>query len=706
MLQGASSLPLTGASIGPGLGPLQDFQKLKLGNVVLTWLPDDKQEALRVARYCRDQKIYLMLSEIVHRHNHERWHTANLSKSDLEEVIAEAGGFFLGRYAVGEVGGMLYWPKFYVIGEAAEAYPQLPPCRNEAEAHAAYVDYIRNELDFERKEICDCRLFNVDSSICFAWHAEAGIDGQCLEMLPGDPRITLAAVRGAARASNTVWGVHIAMLWYGGIRMDELWLRRWGISLWTSFMAGADFIYPESGHLDYHTADSPWLDFDSPEMLRVRRELRSLYRFTQVHRRPAGGPLTPMAVLLGNDDGHPGIWNPYAWGQYENGPEWETSDAERGWELFDTLFLREDIFHENVTGSHNCSGNPPCGQVDVIPASADFSKHSVLLLIGYNRMDDTLYEKLIKFVENGGHLILWLSHFDNAERRGDPVKLFRGGDLSALCGFKVTGRGKCDVHGMKYVQASSFPEYDFPVRSAFRDPYFIGRTEPAEIEITDPALWTLAVFSDTVRDKLENTLKQPLLVERRLGKGAVFTVTAFTKPGAYGMRKFAEVLVRTAAKAHRTELELIAPDTVRWAVYPDGNERKVIYILNCEPDLPQAVRLEYRGVLSQVILLDACEFKAVYVDSDILIIPEDPAASLQGRAGEWSLDTNEQNVELENLSGSRKEITLNGIAVALDPSERKKVLCPARIPAEKAEFFDPDYLNEPKIDMQDTSTPY
>ena len=705
MLKG-TFLPLVGASIGPGVGPLQDFQKLKLGNVVLTWLPDDKQEALRVVRYCRDQKIYLMLSEIVHRHNHERWHSAGLSKSDLEEIIAEAGEFFLGRYAIGEVGGMLYWPKHYVIDEAAGAYPQLPLCRNESEAHAAYVDYIRKQLNFEQKEICNCPLFNVDSSIAFSYHAEAGIDGQCLEMLPGEPRVTLAAVRGAARASNTVWGVHIAMLWYGGIRMDELWLRRWGISLWISFIAGADFIYPESGHLDYHTVDSKWFDFDSPEMLQSRRELRALYRFTKVHHRPAGGPLTPMAVLLGKDDGHPGIWNPYAWGQYENGTEWETSDAERGWELFDTLFLREDIFHENVTGRHNCSGNPPCGQVDVIPPSADFSKYSVMLLIGYNRMDDALYEKLIKFVEKGGHLVLWLSHFDNAERRGDPVRLFRGGDLSALCGFKVTGQGQCDVHGMKYVQKSSFPEYDFPVRGVNRDPYFIGRTEPAEIEITDPKLRVLAVFSDTVQDTLENSLKRPLLVERRLGKGAVFTVTAFTKPGAPGMRKFAEILVRTAAKAHMTDLELIAPDTVRWAVYPDESNRKILYLLNCDPDLPQAVRIQYRGHLSHAILLEAGEFKVVYVDSDILLIPSDPLIQLYGEDGLWQADTNEQVLELENLSSQVRMCSINSLQTELPPFGQKMTLCPAEIPDGKAFFMSPEFLEEPVIDMKDRSTPY
>ena len=172
------------------------------------------------------------------------------------------------------------------------------------------------------------------------------------------------------------------------------------------------------------------------------------------------------------------------------------------------------------------------------------------------------------------------------------------------------------------------------------------------------------------------------------------------------MRKFAEVLVRSVAKAHMTDLELITPDTVRWAVYPDGNERKILYLLNCDPDLPQAVRVKYHGGFSNVILLDACEFKTVYVDSDIMFMPESSPTLLQGKAGEWSLDTNEQNVELENLSGSRKEIFLNGVTVLLEPSERKKILCPARIPEEKSEFLDPDYLSEPKIKLQNRSTPY
>ncbi len=701
-----SRLPLVGASMGKGLQPCRDFLKLKLGNVILTALPDDREEALDVVRFCREHGIFLMLSEIVQRHNHNRLQCAHLTKQDLEEILKEAGPFFLGRYAVGEAGGMFYWPKSYVIGARAGRYDAMPPCSNEIQAHDYYVDYIRKELEFERNEVCNAPLFDVESSLAFSLHDEAGIDGLCLELLPGDPRITLSAIRGTARRTGKLWGVHIAMLWYGGIRMDELWIRRWRSALWTSYLFGAEFIYPESGHLDYHERDGKWFEFDSPELHRVRRELRNLYRFTQVHTRPATGPEVPVAVLQGQADGHPGIWNPYAWGQYNNGTEWETSDAEKGWKIFDTLFQREDLFHEHVTGNFNMTGNPPCGQVDVIPVSSDFSKYKLLLLIGYNRMDETLYRKLINYVKDGGNLVIWLTHFDTAERRGDPVKLFRSGDLSELCGIKVTGRKAPDVRGIKYIRPSRFPQYDFPVRSVNRDPYFLGRSEEAEVEITDPGLRVLAAYSDYVRDTLENASQHPVLTERCLGSGAVWTVTSLTHPGADGMIRFAEVLTRTVMKGCCTDLEFLTPDTVRWAVYPNG-KRRHFYFFNADPNLTASIRPVHEGKAGGEILLPPGAFRVVYEENGILVMPEDPLTECTASSENiWSLETREQNITLVNLAQQDRDVTVNGEKLHLAAETRITFRCPELIPPEKAGWITDEYLDEPEMVMEDCSTPY
>ena len=42
------------------------------------------------------------------------------------------------------------------------------------------------------------------------------------------------------------------MMWYGGIRLDELWQKRWRSSLYLSYFSGAGFIYPESSHFEYN----------------------------------------------------------------------------------------------------------------------------------------------------------------------------------------------------------------------------------------------------------------------------------------------------------------------------------------------------------------------------------------------------------------------------------------------------------------------
>ena len=130
-----NNYPLIGASIGEGLQTLKNFQALKLGNIVLCCLPDSREEAAEIFTYCRENKIHIMLSELIHRHNHSRWHSPSLDKKTLEELIPLAGEYFAGRYAIGEAGGILYWPKFYTIDEAVNAYANMPPAANDAEAH-------------------------------------------------------------------------------------------------------------------------------------------------------------------------------------------------------------------------------------------------------------------------------------------------------------------------------------------------------------------------------------------------------------------------------------------------------------------------------------------------------------------------------------------------------------------------------------------
>ncbi len=697
--------PLVGASIGPGVQPLQDFLRLKLGGIVLTTLPDSLPEAVAAMRFCREHKIRVMLAEIVHRHNHERWHTPSLGKAEIEAALAEAGEFFIGRYVIGEAGGMLYWPKFYTINEAVHNYPNLPPCDNEQQAHDAYVRYLKRELDYERREVCDAPLFDAESSIVFSAHVEAGVDGLCLEMCPGDPLLALAAIRGAARASRLPWGVHIAQMWYGGTRVDELWQKRWRTHLWLSYLAGAEFIYPESGHLVYTIKGETNYPFNAPEMRRVRRELRRLHQFTRVHRRPDGGPDAPFAVVRADTDGHPGLWNPYAWGQYERGRAWESSDDERGWELFPALFTRESAFHEYNQGDADFSGNPPAGQIDVIPPNADFSRHQMLFFLGYNAMDERLYDKLCRYVEAGGHLFIALSHLcTQSPRRQGPKALFNDGDLTRLCGFRVTDSGPADVHGILYVRQCSDPAYDFPAKNPTRDPEFNARFTPLEIQAGTPQCRVLAGCTARLKDTVEAITRLPVLVEHRLGKGLVLTLTTQEAPGAPALRDFVQGILRAAVRAHRPPLDFLAGDRVRHALYRRDDGGLNCYLYNTDSDLTQGVVPVVHGRRLPELLLPPGALRVGFFLDDLLFLPDDPLCDLERTApGEYTLHTKAQPIVLHNL-GEPRDVVVNGTRLSLDGTVSFQ--CPASIPTDQAPFFDPAFLDEPEFDMRDTTTPY
>lgn len=704
------SAPLVGASIGIGLEPLQNFIELNLGNVVLTSLPDDKAEAAAVLRLCREKKIYIMLSELVHRHNHERWHSPSLDKKILEtELLPLAGEYFLGRYAIGESGGILYWPKFYTIDEGVHAYRNMPPAENDARAHENYIRYLKKELAFERGEVCDCKLYNVESSIVFASHTEAGIDGQCLEMMPGDPLITLSAIRGAARTAQQNWGVHIAQMYYGGIHCDPMYLHRWRASLYLSYMAGAEFIYPECGHYKYSISMEKNYGFNDEPVRQVRDELRKLYQLSLIHRRPAGFPESPAAIVRGVDDGHPGIWNPYAWGVYECGEEWESSDAERAWELYDTFHRRDALFAAANTGEHDFSGNPPAGQLDIVPADGDFSPYKMLIFLGTNRMDEELYGKLQKFVSDGGHLIIALSHFDNGDRRGSrELQLFRDGRINELCGFDVEGKATGDVYGISVIRQCSDERYDLPMKHCGRDPNFNGRITPVTITNIQPETRVLAGLRNSAREKssMEEISSLPLLVEHRSGKGLVLTVTAAEAPGSAGLREFMNCLVYASLRPHRTELDMICGDRIRYAVYPDGENTR-FYCYNSDPDVTGGAVIRYQGKNYGEILLGPGSFISGMVNDGLIFLPENPLWEGGKTADDTYLfATAAQNFTIINTTGSTREFELNGAGITIAPYRRMTVDCPEYIPEDKADIFSPDFLVEKEVEINDLTTPY
>ena len=703
--------PLIGASIPTGLDALKDFVRLKLGNVVLLALPKDKEEAKAVMRYCREHKIYVVLAEFIRRNaSKSRWTGPVLPRDEYQEIFDEAGQYFAGRGSIGEVGGLLYWPREYTLDGAVGEYSSLPPCKTVTEAHDCFVNFMKERLEYERNEIAPGPFFNTDSSLVFPWYAEAGADVICLELMPGDPLLCLSSIRGTAKATGKSWGVHIAICWYGGWQFDEIWLKRWKQSLYLSWISGADFFYPESGHYTYHSLANQEYGFYTPETRAIRRILREIYRFGKIHKRPPSGPQINFGVIHGQDDGHPGIWNPYVWGQYEDGNEWESGPAEHSWFLLRLLRRKQDPFRIELFGSYDTSGNPPNGQYDIVPAYADnFSDYKVLIFLGYNRMDEKLYQKLIQYVKDGGHLIIGLPHFNISDIHGE-IKLINDGDLTELSGIRITGRHEGHVRGMQFLRQPEAPGCTIPLLAPRADPIYNGRMEAADVVVTDPAVRIIAGHTTGrgTEFTLEGFDKHPLLVERKLGKGYVWTVTSFSYLGDTGMRSFAETLLRTAVSSCKTGFpDLLASDTVRWAVY-DTVYGKNVYMLNTDTDLSAPVRFtDGREITKEIFVAPADMRYACIVGNDLLIVPEDRNCVLKETESAFYFETGEQNMYFHNFSDEAKQLKINDKEITLEAHSGMNIVVPENLPEnDRKELFDDTWLDEEEFEISGARLPY
>lgn len=711
-----------GASIPEGVAGLKVFTKLKLGDMILTKLPMDKQEALAVARYCKEHRIYFIFSELLWRGTFDLCWAARrkiprsefYSKQDLEKIFRAGRGYFLGRITLGEVGGLLYWPKAYLYNRAAENYRNLPAVNNVAEAKQDYIEFIRRVIDFEKNNLGNSNLFDCDASMVFKYHLEAGIDVPSLEIMPGDCMFMTAALRGAARAyEHKIWGSHIAMACYGGVSLDEMWMKRWKIALYFCFMAGNHFVYSESGHFTYSQVGK-FYAFESAEMKQVRRILREFNQFAKIHQRPPDGPKVKMGIVYGHLDGYPGLWNKYVWGQFR-GSKWLHGPAEFGWDLVGSLYRKEEWDNENVQGRDDFRGNPPYGQFDIVPIEAPLkilAKYSCLVFLGWNTMTDEIYKKLKTYVRGGGHLVMSIPHLSRHIDRAQELSLYRNGDWRDLFGVCVKGPGKKGVAGIKTFNRSLLRSYKMPVWRIDTDPRFMGNLTIANSEVKGARV--ISGWSDFYHTDEKDLLQKPILTEYRLGKGVAFLIHSWTYPGdREGISAFVKNLLGIISDGEQGEIRITGSDRVRYAVYkgkvPNGkgglNILTTIYLLNTEFEIPQPVHLWIRGKKCPALIIPPAEMCITYYSysQNLILAPEDRGVQIQSWTSnlckqQISLFTrSDQKIRIFNLLARKQIIGVNGRQVSCRPNDECAISVKKKADPERAQYFASNFLEEPRI---------
>ena len=594
-----------------GMKAAEKLWQERLGNYTVLfsgpWTPDKLRE---ICDFCREKNIHFAMDEMIDRLDGDIKKNYLPFKDEILSVLSEYEDIFDGTLIMCEYGGlMFYWPQSTVAGSKTAA----GKISNYAQGEEKTVQTLKKLLESAASDGVRPPFICIEACGAAAHFLyRAGIDRADLEVTyTSELERSYSAVKGASLAfGKKHFGVDMAMVWYGGNQHDYLWEKRWRTSLFHAFIRGADPIYAEHGIMDYRALGKNY-DENHPEVARFRSVLGEFAEFAAAHPRPAGFPEAAVGVIQGRYDGFAGLGQTHLFGEREN-DAFRISDAERSWELFERFYRRSLWENRDRFGEADCSGNPPLGQADIIPYDAPdelLKRYKALLFLGHNSMDDALYQKLLRYVEGGGQLLMTAAHLDTSAAPQGEFEPYLDGDWSELFGVRFLRRSSAKpVYGIKFKAEPPFG-WRFPLWSPNCDPKFTdGGFCTAELQ--NAGAEVLAVASDRFLDTEWADSMQGALFCKRHGSGCAVLVNSLEYPGAHGVKNLYGFLMDACCEANRDYPKVECSDRVRYASYmtPEG---RLLWLLNTEERLSQAVNIYLSDRESIPLVLQAGEIREV-----------------------------------------------------------------------------------------------
>jgi hypothetical protein len=493
-----------------------------------------------------------------------------------------------------------------------------------------FLENIRRELPLAGRHSGPSTLFKYFFQVGYKWLAA--------ETLYGPHEIILGALRGASRAyGQPRYGAHVAAQWSTSPHDDPAAFRRYFLALATAYIHGTEHIYIEDGlwHMERgHSAD----DRFSPACQGHIRVHQDFYRFTRAHSR-RGHMRVPVGFLQGQYDGWTCWSRAKVWGQAD--PEWDFAEPERSWDLLKVFFprsvlapiYRDPCPHESVgffTGT-------PYGPADIVPVEADLetlSKYPTLVFLGWNTADTDQVERLHKYVEAGGHLILALPHISTEVRRKQLPRPLTGPQVRQLLGL--------EIHGLK-TSSGNWVAQNTAKGS------MLTASRGGKVQLGD-------VLLDGATPRIIDEAGTPVVVEHKIGKGQVTFVNVAAYPGDAALEGLYRELLREAGERaiveQRVRVWARGSEDISFAVYdwdpaPGQPPTSTVYLLNVnwwsdDTTLPAAHLL--------------------WKDADV------PLALARGKihvvtlAGDWGIWTQDNDTDVAGLQPDSRgvEVTLQG----------------------------------------------
>ena len=535
--------------------------RTKLGNYVVfrsfTGTPPEADQ-YEWGKFCADHNIYV-----------------SSCRDYLDGSLARGAGNMMNDCGLHEYSGLVY------AHDPKEPYTSS----DMKEASEKFMDFLKIEID-KAHTVCDHAAFG-DASGGIRYSFLAGADLVRAETMVPHTMTLLSQARPAAEAlSDGRWGVHIAIQ-HCYHPYFESHLGQYFLSIMQPWAMGAEIIYEEDCLFSMWSEERQvWDDL----LVKGKRDMtRAFYKFVSTHPR-RGKNVRNIAFIEGRyaapfngficdveQDPHYSVWG--AFGQ--NTPEWGHCQPEKSRQILDVLMKGASThpLRQKFDKRRFFFSGTPFGDFDCVPveASSDYlGGYRLLLNLGWNTMIDEDYDKLLTFVKDGGTLLTGIPQFSTHVKRDflkdmKDLALYRDGDLSDLCGIKVTGVGSEYSGQWNSALEGTVTEPELsaiPSDSAEED----GEARLCSIELAgaEPVAWDAATG-------------EIMLVRYRLGKGYVYTLTLNAYPGHEKFQKFSAAWTEYLCRQAMGDVYVDDPsESVFWTVWEEDNGNKTLMLLNTD----------------------------------------------------------------------------------------------------------------------------